>query len=493
MNYMFEYCSSLTSLNLSNFDTSKVKEMRFMFEYCSSLTSLNLYSFDTSKVTFMYRMFYECINLEYINIYNFKEINLENCTDIFFGVSENIVLCIDEINIKDKILSQISNIKCHTISCSNDWKSIQKKIINNNNECIDSCENSTQYKYEYNGKCYENCSNGYLFDNNNNKLNKCKCELDKCLTCPNVALNKGLCTKCNDNYYSKEDDPFNLGEYINCYKDINEIEYYDYIFKNIEQELTSESFNTTDLDNGKDKIIEKEKLKITFTTTQNQKNYTFNNMTKIDLGECEIKLRNFYHIPDNETLYIKKIDIYQEGMKTLKVEYDVYAKLFGTNLINLNLTVCESSKISISIPIIINYDLDKYNSSSGYFNDICYTTTSEDGTDILLKDRQKEFMDKDKIVCQEDCDFSEYDYETFVAKCSCNVKESSDSYADMSINKNKLLENFKNIKNIINFEFLKCYKKLFNKEGILNNIGCFILLAIIVFHMDIISSSSYGV
>ena len=141
----------------------------------------------------------------------------------------------------------------------------------------------------------------------------------KCLTCPNAALNKGLCTKCNDNYYSKENDPLNLGEYINCYKDLNEIEYYDDILKNIEQELTSESFVITDLDNGMDKIIEKDKLKITFTTTQNQRNNIYNNMTKIDLGECETKLRNFYHIPDNETIYMKKIDIIQEGMKTIKV------------------------------------------------------------------------------------------------------------------------------------------------------------------------------
>ena len=170
-------------------------------------------------------------------------------------------------------------------------------------------------------------------------------------------------------------------------------------------------------------------------------------------------------------------------MNTLKVEYDVYAKLYGKNLIQLNLNVCENSKISISIPIVINDDLDKYNSSSGYYNDICYTTTSDDGTDILLKDRQKEFINNDKIVCQEDCEFSEYDFETFVAKCSYNVKESSESYADMYINKNKLLDNFKNIKNIVNFEFLKCYKKFFNKEGILNNICCYILLVVILFHL----------
>ena len=49
-------------------------------------------------------------------------------------------------------------------------------------------------------------------------------------------------------------------------------------------------------------------------------------MTRVDIGECETKLRNFYHIADNELLYMKKIDIYQEGMKTIKVEYDVYAK-----------------------------------------------------------------------------------------------------------------------------------------------------------------------
>ena len=107
-------------------------------------------------------------------------------------------------------------------------------------------------------------------------------------------------------------------------------------------------------------------------------------MTRIDLGECEILLKGEYNLTNNETLYIKKLDIIQEEMRIPKVEYNVYAKLFGKNLIKLNLTVCEKSKISISIPIIINEPIDKLNTKSGYYNDICYTTTSEDGTDILL-------------------------------------------------------------------------------------------------------------
>ena len=206
-------------------------------------------------------------------------------------------------------------------------------------------------------------------------------------------------------------------------------------------------------------------------------------MTTLDLGDCETLLRNFYHIPENKPLYIKKIDKIQDGMKTLKVEYDVYAKLSGKNLINLNLTICEKSKLSIFIPIILNGNLDKYNPNSRYYNDICYTTISEDGTDIIMKDRQNEFIEKDRIVFQEDCYFSDYNYDTSKARCICQVKECPQLFDGMNINKAKILENFKNFYNYINFKFLVCYKKLFNKEGFINNIGCYLILSIIFFHI----------
>ena len=54
---MFNNCSSLTSLDLSNFDTSAVKGMGLMFESCLSLTSLDISSFDTSSVGDMSYMF----------------------------------------------------------------------------------------------------------------------------------------------------------------------------------------------------------------------------------------------------------------------------------------------------------------------------------------------------------------------------------------------------------------------------------------------------
>ena len=230
MNNMFSYCSSLISLNLSNFNTSKINFMKNMFAYCSSLTSLDLSNFNTPQIIDMNSMFISCANLEYINLNNFdmNNLGLVGVNSMFSNVTKNIAICINENINMEKIFPQIIDcIKCYTVVCSNDWKSKQKKIINNTDECIDRCDNCTIYKYEYNGKCYDNCSNGFLYDNNSNIINKCKCELDKCLLCSPVALNNNLCTKCNINYYPKENDPLNLGDYINCYNESEEGNYLD--------------------------------------------------------------------------------------------------------------------------------------------------------------------------------------------------------------------------------------------------------------------------
>lgn len=63
---MFGRCESLTKLDLSNFDTSKVTNMGGMFEQCTNLIKLDISSFDTSNVTDMIHMFRNCKNLSEI-------------------------------------------------------------------------------------------------------------------------------------------------------------------------------------------------------------------------------------------------------------------------------------------------------------------------------------------------------------------------------------------------------------------------------------------
>ena len=222
-------------------------------------------------------------------------------------------------------------------------------------------------------------------------------------------------------------------------------------------------------------------MTITFTTSSNQKNNTIYNVTTIDLGECETSLRNYYNLTDNEVLYIKKVDVKQEGMKIPKIEYSVYCKFSGPNLKKLNLSVCEHNKMSLSLPVEISENLDKLNSSSAYFSDICYSSTSDNGTDILLTDRKKEFIEGNKTICQDDCDFSDYDKNKQKANCSCSVKEESNRYTDMNINKTKLYENFGEIKNNVgasNLGITSC-NVFSSKENIESNTGFFLLLIII--------------
>ena len=173
-------------------------------------------------------------------------------------------------------------------------------------------------------------------------------------------------------------------------------------------------------------------------------------------------------------------------MKIPKIEYDVYHKKNGTNLVKLDLSVCHDSKVSLFIPMELSDKIDILNSSSGYYNDICYTATSERNTDIILNDRKKEFIDGNKTVCQDECTFAEYDYRIEKAKCSCQVKQSSNSFSEMVIKNNKLFEKVVDIKNIINLELMHCYKSLFNKNGIIKNLAFYIIIAFISFQIIVI-------
>ena len=64
MNSMFDRCSALTWLDLTNFNTAKVTDMRYMFMGCNALTTIFVSDkFVTSQVTKSDDMFHMCINL----------------------------------------------------------------------------------------------------------------------------------------------------------------------------------------------------------------------------------------------------------------------------------------------------------------------------------------------------------------------------------------------------------------------------------------------
>ena len=100
-----------------------------------------------------------------------------------------------------------------------------------------------------------------------------------------------------------------------------------------------------------------------------------------------------------------------------------------------------------------------------------------------MKDRKNEYIKGDNIICQDDCDFAYYDIKYKRAKCECYAKESSSSFADMTINKNKIFENLKDIRNLMNLKILICYKKPFSFNSIFHNLGSLIIICVIFFHI----------
>lgn len=95
---MFYNCKNITSLDLSNFDTSKVTSMSSMFSDCSNLASLDLSNFDTSKVTAMDGMFSGCNNLASLDLSNFDTSNVTSMNGMFSGCSNLTTLDLSNLN-----------------------------------------------------------------------------------------------------------------------------------------------------------------------------------------------------------------------------------------------------------------------------------------------------------------------------------------------------------------------------------------------------------
>jgi hypothetical protein len=232
------------------------------------------------------------------------------------------------------------------------------------------------------------------------------------------------------------------------------------------------------LNNEKDNILlDYNNIKYEIVTTNNTYG-KYQNVSIIKLGECENKLKNKYNISKNESLIIFKTDIYKEGLLIPIVEYEIFDE---KNKTQLELKVCKDTKIELLLPCIIDENnLYKYNSSSEYYNDKCYSYSTKEGTDIIISDRRNEYIDNNMSLCEEDCEYKGYDSKNKKSICECEIKLKFPLISEIKINKDKLLNNFKNINDICNLKIMECYKVFFTKEGFIKNIGSYILLFIII-------------
>ena len=186
MTGLFAYCVSLESLDLSKFNTQSnvnfnsmfigdfnLKFLNYfestnsydmflntiaMFYNCSSLTSLDLSNFvktDTYNTYFMYYMFMNCENLRYLKFASKSDSVYDG---MFYNTPENMVGCFPQNSQNRDLIALFTNKSCEVLDCSEDWETKQKKINGETGDCMDSC--SGDFLYGYNTICYRNCPPG---------------------------------------------------------------------------------------------------------------------------------------------------------------------------------------------------------------------------------------------------------------------------------------------------------------------------------------------
>ena len=350
------------------------------------------------------------------------------------------------------------------------------KFIPEKKQCIEECKKDIDYKFQFRHTCFSECPSNIsqisLYTNFSCDVICPKddffevIETQYCVH--NCTIKQRECGICRINYKNNETE---------------NKEYEDIALEKLIVELTDNNFNFSRIDSGKDIIIEQKYSINTISNNENQLLQKLENATYINLGICEDKLRNEYNISINDSLYILKIDIEQIGYRIPKIIYQLYYPLFGDNLIQLNLTVCKDDKIDLIVPVQLNDVIDIYNPESQFYKNICYTYTSDYGTDITLNDRKNDFIEKNLSVCEEDCDFVKYDNSSGKVTCSCYAKTYSNiKIGKIVIDKDKLLKKFIKIKNIMNLNVLKCYRLIFKLDAYKNNYANLIILSIILLY-----------
>jgi len=217
--------------------------------------------------------------------------------------------------------------------------------------------------------------------------------------------------------------------------------------------------------------------------------------TYIDFQTCETKLREEYGLNESAVLSVFQTQTTSTNEKSItnKVQYVVYDE----NNNQLDLSVCNDEKIKINYALrndtaldttkLKNFGdkgIDILNSSDPFFNDICYSYSTDDGSDMILKDRINDVY-QNFSVCDSGCEYESIDTDQMTVACSCSVSndtESDDDDDDSSLNlKDILLNLFEDS----TFGVIKCYKNVFDLSNKKGNIGFWLFSVIIICHIPL--------
>ena len=355
-------------------------------------------------------------------------------------------------------------IKYNQYKCTNDaycpydysLEILEKK------KCIDKCENDNLFKYQYSAKCFKQCPNNTI--NNDNDY---------------------LCKDENTDYCSLTENEWN---YLQDNITDNEIEI---MAKNYARE-----FYYT---NNHISIFLNKIYNITFYKNSECISALSLSLPEIDLQDCYTKIKSNCLINDNLVLAIitKKVDgINYPKMVTFSIyEPDLGEKIPYNNIcINETITIkkdllqqVDEAKINMDLFFFFTrQNIDVFNHLDAFYTDICFDFVNPINKDIALKDRLL-LCFPNITLCEKGCNIKGINLTTFKAICECKL---NNILGNNMLEDNLLFQlQFGDLEDMIsktNIEIIKCYKKAFKSKYFINSFGNFIILLFIIIQIIMI-------
>ena len=141
--------------------------------------------------------------------------------------------------------------------------------------------------------------------------------------------------------------------------------------------------------------------------------------------------------------------------------------------VSSNIKDTESVKLS-KAKEFNNLGYDIYNESNAFYKDVC-SPASEDGNDITLSDRKKNYL-PNVSICNEGCEYDNVDYENerFICKCDVdknNINKITDKNEEEKEEDESYLDYFLSL---INYKIALCYNLFFQFSSFYYNAGFYI-------------------
>ena len=230
-------------------------------------------------------------------------------------------------------------------------------------------------------------------------------------------------------------------------------------------------------------------------TKNEMKNFdSSNGLSLVDLGECENLLREAYNIPLDKELIIIKKERTDVDVSDKDVQFDIFNP---ENNQKLDMEICENTTVDLYVPKQLSEEEEKlindlkdqgydlFDLGDKFYREICTPYNSENGTDVLLDDREEFFYYPiaEKMVCQNNCEYSSYSMNTKYIKCECGKNAKRVALDFKHLNKDNAMLSFLSTFKSTNYKVMRCYNLVFNFKIFVKNYGSIITLIFFIVYI----------